>query len=138
MYSFFATQEKKAKSCHNRRWHDVKNPLYQKDAFERDEKFSPRELILGVYPIPYWHLGPDQLPQYQGTLILTFAQFENHGLPHYLIWIDRIEAGDVLYAKEFLDLIFVLDSFKELVELDLRTEMYYQPRWYPLGRSLFS
>lgn len=138
MYSFFTTQEKKAKSFHNGQWRDVSNPLYQKDASESDDRLSPTELILRVYPILYWHLGPDLLTQYQGTILFVFTQTDKPGLPRYLVWINRIEAGDVLYAHDFLDLIFVLKFLKALVELDLLTEMYYQPDWYPLRSSLLS
>jgi len=137
MYSFFTTHEKKARSFHNGQWRDVSNPLYQKDASERDEKLTPKERILRVYPIPYWHLGPDQLPHYQGTVILVFTQTDVPGLPRYLIWIDRVEGGDVLYAHDSLDLLFALHFLKEFVKLDLLTEIY-QSSWYRLESILYS
>lgn len=137
LYSFLAVREKKAKSFRNGHWHNVNNPLYQKDFSEVQKKLAPKQHILRVYPTLCWCLGPVHLHYYQGTVILVFVQTDNVKLPRYLIWIDRVEGGDVLYAHDLLDLLEALHFLKEFVEIDLQTEMY-QSSWYHLDSSLYS
>jgi hypothetical protein len=112
----------KAWMRHRGRWVEIANPLFGIDSPDADDR---RQSLIGEYRRKWWTVGPTFLyPDYYGILIYTYAYVGKRNLPAYMIWIHAMGLNMALYAREFPDLLDVLNSFTSLVLIGLFVDLY--------------
>ena len=103
----------KAWMRHRGKWFEIANPLYGLNAPDAENR---RQSLQGEYRRRWWTVGPTFLyPDYSGILLYTYAYEGRRNLPAYMIWIYAMGQDIAVYAREFPDLLDVLNSFTSLV-----------------------
>jgi len=126
-YHVIGLLDEKVWLFHRHIWSKIKNPLIRKEyplntAYPESETIHD---ILQEYAYTYWHLGPTSLlPHYSGMLVYSYVYVGERKAPTYLIWIDTVHLGAIVYAQELPDLLEVLDLLGHLVLVGIFEHAY--------------
>ena len=130
MYDYTPDYDEKAWLFHRGRWSWIKNPLYRRKLPGEPAHSMRQNLrqILQDYNLQWWILGPTfLLPHYSGTLIYTYARSGEGKGPEYLVWIDTVGAGKIIFAQDLPDLVSILALLVPIVCIDILIDM--QKKW---------
>jgi hypothetical protein len=121
-YHVYGLLDEKVWLFRQRRWAKIQNPL--KGNAHHSGAVPPafglgNEAIhdfLQEYAYTQWHLGPTPLlPHYPGTLVYVYNYRGERKAPTFLIWIDTVHVGVIVYAQELPDLLELLSMLTHIV-----------------------
>ena len=121
-YHVYGLLDEKAWLLRQRRWAKIQNPLklkaYSSNAADAAPDLGNEAIhdFLQEYAYTRWHLGPAPLfPHYPGTLVYVYTYVGARKAPTFLIWIDTVHVGAIVYAQELPDLLELLSMLTHIV-----------------------